>query len=146
MGTLENERWELFAQKLAAGENATSAYERVGFKRSRSNASRLSANENVRRRVCEIQQAAAQSAEITLAGVLRELDQAIEIARVKGQPNALVNAAALRAKLGGLMVERSQVEVQQVEFGPEMTTGEILAKVCAESGPAATLLFARHFG
>jgi hypothetical protein len=133
MPVLENERWELFAQKLAAGENATSAYESVGFKRSRSNAARLSANENVRRRVSEIQQAAANRAEITLAGILSELDEAISIAKQKGQPNALINAASLRSRLGGLLTERAEIAITTPE--PEPTNfAELFAKIIRETG------------
>jgi hypothetical protein len=78
--------------------------------------------------------------------VLRELDQAIEIARVKGQPNALVNAAALRAKLGGLMVERQQIEVSQPDFDPEWSVAEILQKVTREAGVKAATALAEAFG
>src|SRR5262249_52387603 len=111
MGVLQNQRWELFAQKIAAGETTVRAYELAGFKRSRSNAARLRADERISARVLEIQQAAANRAEISLEGVLRELDEAIALAKQRGQPNALINAAQLRAKLGGLLVERQQVEV-----------------------------------
>jgi phage terminase small subunit len=108
---LKNERHELFAQQLAQGKSATEAYEIAGFKPSRKNASRLRAKEDIAGRVGEIQSVAAQSAEITLAGVLRELDQAIEIARTKGQANAMVSAASLRSRLGGLLVDKQEVRL-----------------------------------
>ena len=145
MPVLPNPRHEKFAEQLAQGRTATEAYILAGFKPSRRNASRLKSNEDVAARVLEIQQAAAQSAEITLAGVLRELDQAIDIARTKGQPNALVNAAALRAKLGGLMIERQQIEVQQSEFTLDMTCEEILQKVAREAGTKAAIALAEAF-
>jgi hypothetical protein len=108
---LKNHKHELFAQSLAKGETATKAYEIAGFKPSRKNASRLRAKEDIAGRVGEIQSVAAQSAEITLAGVLRELDQAIEIARTKGQANAMVSAASLRSRLGGLLVDKQEVRL-----------------------------------
>lgn len=111
MPILKNERHELFAQQLAQGKSATEAYEIAGFKPSRKNASRLRAKEDIAGRVGEIQSVAAQSAEITLAGVLRELDQAIEIARTKGQANAMVSAASLRSRLGGLLVDKQEVRL-----------------------------------
>lgn len=142
---LRNARHEKFCQELAQGTSAAEAYVCAGFRPSRQNAGRLRTREDVAGRIHEIQQAAAQSAEITLAGVLRELDQAIEIARAKGQPNALVNAAALRAKLGGLMIERQQVEVQQSEFTEDMTCAEILSKVAREAGTKAAIALAEAF-
>jgi hypothetical protein len=63
--------------------------------------------------VFELQQAAAKSCEISLESVCRELDQAIEVARAKGQAAPLVNAASLRARLGGLLVEK--VELTQAD-------------------------------
>ncbi len=109
MPILKNERHELFAQQLAQGKSATEAYELAGFKPSRKNASRLRAKEDVGARVCEIQAVAARSAEITLEGILRELDEAITIAKHKGQPNALINAASLRSRLGGLLTEKVEI-------------------------------------
>ena len=38
-----------------------------------------------------------------------ELDQAVAVAREKGQAQAMVSASALRAKLAGLMVEKVEV-------------------------------------
>jgi hypothetical protein len=108
---LENERHELFAQALAKGETATKAYELAGFKPSRKNASRLRANEGINARVCEIQQAAAQSTQINIESVCAELDSAIGVAKSKGQANAMVSAAGLRAKLAGLLVDKSKIEL-----------------------------------
>ena len=71
MPVLQNQRWELYAQHVAAGKTSTEAYELAGFKRSRSNAARL----------CEI----------SLESVCRELDEAISVARAKGQAAPLVN-------------------------------------------------------
>jgi phage terminase small subunit len=106
---LENERHELFAQQLAQGKSASEAYVLAGFKPSRHNASRLRTKSNICARVREIQEASAKSAEINIASICRELDSAIEIARARGQANAMVSAAGLRAKLAGLMVERHEI-------------------------------------
>ncbi len=135
MPILSNPRHEKFAQALANGKSATEAYVNAGFRASRQNAARLRTKDDISARVLEIQRTAAQSAEITLAGVLRELDQAISIATAKGQPNALVNAAALRAKLGGLMVDKSQVELNATINDPALecaTTAELCRKLADE--------------
>ena len=144
MPVLKNQRHEIFAQELAKGKTATEAYETAGFSPNRANAARLKSYESVGARVAEIQGAGAARAEISLAGVLSELDQAIAIARAKGQPNALVNAAALRAKLGGLMVEKQQVEVVSPKREPE-NAAEVLAEICREVSVKAAKALAEAF-
>jgi hypothetical protein len=144
MPVLENQRWELFAQKIAAGESTVSAYELAGFKRSRSNSVRLRANESVAARILEIQQASATRAEITLEGILRELDEAISIAKQKGQPNALINAAALRSRLGGLLVEKAEIAVTTEQTEPQ-STAEVLANVMEKVGERAARALADAF-
>lgn len=145
MPILENERWELFAQQLAKGENATKAYENAGFRRSRSNAARLSANENVRRRVSEIQQAAAKSAEVSVQSLIAELEDARAKATSLNQLSAAVRATAEKAKISGLLVEKQQIEVSQSDFTLDMSVPEILAKVAKECGPEKAVLLAMAF-
>jgi hypothetical protein len=122
---LENERHELFAQQLAQGKSASEAYVLAGFKSSRHNASSLRTKEHINARVLELQQAAAKSCEITLESVCRELDEAIAVARAKGQAAPLVNAASLRARLGGLLVEKVEVG-QPGDFEDCNTEEEVL--------------------
>jgi hypothetical protein len=106
---LENTRHEKFAQELAAGKSATESYVLAGFKPSRKNTSRLRAREDVSARINELQGLAARSAVITVATICAELDDAIVVAKAKGQAQAMVSASALRAKLAGLGVERVEV-------------------------------------
>src|SRR5262245_17730390 len=115
MPILENQRWELFAQKIAAGESTVRAYELAGFKRSRSNAARLRANERISARICEIQMAGAKSAEITVASLLDELEHARQRADSLGQLSASVRAIAEKARVSGLLVEKQQIEVVNTE-------------------------------
>jgi methionine salvage enolase-phosphatase E1 len=91
----------LFAQKLAAG------YESAGFKRSRSNATRLRANESVRQRVAEIQAAGANSAEGTVARLLAELDARAKATSLNQLP-AAVWATAEKARDYWLNKHRSK--------------------------------------
>jgi hypothetical protein len=107
---LANTRHEKFAQELAAGKSATESYILAGFKPSRKNASRLRAREDVSARVHELQLASARSTEITIASVCRELDDAVAVAKSRGQANAMVSATGLRAKLAGLMVEKVEIK------------------------------------
>lgn len=59
MPHLTNPKYEAFAQGLATGMSATSAYARAGYKPNRSHAARLVANGNIKGRVAELQQEAA---------------------------------------------------------------------------------------
>jgi phage terminase small subunit len=54
MPVLHNPRHERFAQELAKGKTADAAYEEVGFKKNRHNASRLAREEHIRTRVAEL--------------------------------------------------------------------------------------------
>jgi hypothetical protein len=124
---LPNEHHELFAQSLAKGATAQQAYSDAGYKPSRKNAWRLKTNQDIIERVREIQGAAAQSAQINIESVCRELDAAIQVAQGKGQANAMVSAAGLRAKLAGLLVDRSKIELTTINATPmNATPDEIL--------------------
>jgi phage terminase small subunit len=108
---LRNPRHEKFAQLLSQGQSAHQAYIDAGFRPSRQNAARLKTKEDVAARLLELQAASAVACKITVESICTELDEAITIAKAKGQPNALVSAAGLRAKLGGLLIDKAQVEV-----------------------------------
>jgi len=107
--TLANQRHELFAQEIAKGKTLTEAYVLAGFKPSRRNASRLATKEDIERRVRELQDASAACAVIDIQSICRELDAAVEVARSKGQAQAMVSASALRSKLAGLLRDRVEV-------------------------------------
>jgi hypothetical protein len=111
MPPLENQRWELFCQAVARGETTSKAYQTAGFRPSRSNSARLRADERIEQRILELQQVSADACKITVESICAELDRAVELARAEGKPSALVSAAQLRAKLGGLLIDKAQVEV-----------------------------------
>lgn len=145
MPILENERYELFAQSLARGETATKAYSDAGYKPSRKNAWRLKTNKDVIERVAELQCNAARSTEVSIQSLIHELDDAIDVARAKGQAQAMVSAAGMKAKLSGLMVERSQVQV--VNAAPEPTSpDEVLHEIAMTVGEEAALALGKAFG
>src|SRR5450631_922212 len=135
MPILENPRHELFAQELATGKSASEAYALAGFKPSRKNASRLRAKEDIGRRVQELQAVSARSTAITIESICAELDQANQVAMERGQAAAMVSASTLRAKLGGLMIERVEVggpnafdEAETIEDVIETTCEQLVAK------------------
>lgn len=103
MATLQNPKYELFAQALAKGATQEKAYEEAGYKPDRGAASRLSTNIIIRCRVAEIQAGTAAIAEITIGDLVDQLEEA----RVKAinakvpQINAAISAIMGKAKLLG---------------------------------------------
>ena len=134
MPILKNQRWELFAQEIAKGETATKAYETAGFRPSRKNASRLRAREDVGARVHELQLATAHSAEITIQSICRELDEAVVVAKSRGQANAMVSASALRAKLAGLGVEKIEVTSINDQFEAAESLEDVAVAIARTKG------------
>jgi phage terminase small subunit len=87
MPALDNPKHERFAQELAKGKTADEAYEIAGYKPDRGNASRLTANDNIKARVDEILERAATRVEINKAWVLERLvlnvDRAMQVEEIK---------------------------------------------------------------
>jgi phage terminase small subunit len=71
MPTLQNIRHERFAQELATGKSADAAYVLAGYRANRSNAARLSANQDIQKRVAEIQSLGAKLAAIAIETMSR---------------------------------------------------------------------------
>ena len=109
MGILANPRHERFVQALFEGETADAAYAKAGYKPNDGNCIRLKGNERVKARLAFLQAQAAKSAKITIESICEELSEATAVAKSKGQAQAMVSASALRAKLAGLMIERTEV-------------------------------------
>ena len=97
---LRNARHERFAQALAAGKTADEAYQDAGYKPDRGNASRLTANDSIRRRVEEITTRVAEKAEWTAADRLKMLDQIAKAALDK-DPRVAVSAISEANKMQG---------------------------------------------
>jgi phage terminase small subunit len=73
MPVLKNPRHETFAQEIAKGRTADEAYQTAGYSENRGNATRLNANESIRKRVEEILSKAADMAQVTVYEVVAEL-------------------------------------------------------------------------
>jgi hypothetical protein len=144
---LPNAKHELFAQSLAQGKSAAEAYETAGYRASRKNAWRLKTNKDINARVVELQCNAARSTEVSIQSILRELDDAIAVARERGQAQPMVSAAAMKAKLTGLMVERQQVSVTQEpsNFDQAETAAEVLSEVAEKLGLEVAAILAALF-
>lgn len=104
-----NSRRELFAQELAAGHSATTAYAKAGYSPNYWNACRLKANERVKARVAKLQEAGAKRAEVTIASLVAELDEARTTALRLGQTSAAVAATMGKAKITGNLVDRTEI-------------------------------------
>lgn len=143
MAILENERHELMAQHLAQGKTASESYVLAGFRPSRSNAARLSANEHIGQRVSEIQAAGAKSAEVSVQSLIAELETARAQAQTLGQLSAAVRATAEKAKISGLLVQK--IEISEPDFDDQTSTEDILQCVAAEKGEAYAVLLAMVF-
>jgi len=97
MGEIQNSRHERFAQELAAGKTADAAYEAAGYRKHRSNAARVSANERVKERVREIQAIGAERAAVTVQSLIDEAEQA-RIKAMESQNGAAAAVSAITAK------------------------------------------------
>jgi hypothetical protein len=78
-----------------------------GYRKHRSNAARLSANEHVKERVAEIQAIGAERAAITVQSLIEEAEQArIKAMEAANGAAAAVSAITAKAKLAGLWREK----------------------------------------
>ena len=109
MPVLRNQRREKFAQELAAGKSAAEAYERAGYVKNFGNCIRLKGNERVAARVAELQHCGAARAEVSVASLLDELEEARKLALKRGQASAAVAATMGKAKILGLIIDRREV-------------------------------------
>lgn len=110
MPPLENTKHERFAQELAKGKSQSEAYVLAGYKPSFANASTLRTNQKVAARIAEIQGRAAVRAEMTVADIIKELEEARQAALQADTPQsgAAVTASMGKAKLLGLVVDKSE--------------------------------------
>jgi len=123
MSALINSRHEKFAQELAAGFSAAEAYRRAGYQPNYGNCIRLKGNERIVARVLELQHRGAVRAEVTVASLVQELDEARTAALRLGQASAAVGATMGKAKITGQIIDRAEVG-KPGEFDP-MTEDEL---------------------
>src|SRR5262245_15471223 len=113
MHTLENPRHEIFAQEIAKGRSQREAYLSAGYspksdKATDAAASRLLSHAKVATRIQELQAEAARATDVTVQSLLREAEQARALAEAKDQPSAMVSAVMLKARLAGLLIDRTE--------------------------------------
>jgi hypothetical protein len=114
MPALQNPRHEAFAQALARGTSASTAYVEAGYKANRHNAAGLAREKHIRTRVGELQEEqlaihqqatakAAASAKVTIESLIAEAEAArTKAMSEKGGSAAAVSALIAKAKLAGM--------------------------------------------
>ncbi|MDV3257805.1 MAG: hypothetical protein LOX97_08515 [Sphingomonas sp.] len=107
MPALKNARHERFAQELAKGKSATDALKAAGYSDPR-NSTRLTKKDEIRRRVDELQAKVAKKVEVTVESLSAELDEARTIAKGEKQSGAMVQATMGKAKLFGLIIDKTR--------------------------------------
>jgi phage terminase small subunit len=75
MGALRDAQWERFANELAELKSPIEAYKRAGYAPDRGNANRLAKRAEVRARVRELLDEAAEFANIRRVRILVEIDR-----------------------------------------------------------------------
>ena len=109
MPPLENARHEAFAQNAAKGMSLVEAYEQAGYDRNDGNAARLKGNDRVAARIRELQDEAKERTLVTVERLTAELEEARRLALEVSNPSAAVSATMGKAKLNGLLVDKTEV-------------------------------------
>jgi hypothetical protein len=132
MPTLENARWELFAQSVANGKLLDDAYADAGYKPNQRNSSRLRKLTSVDERIAEllneraskIVEKVAIEVEYTRDVLLRKLEQAFGVAEKAKNGSAMAAAVIGMARITGQIIDRR--EVSQVGAFDHMTDEQLL--------------------
>jgi phage terminase small subunit len=108
-GPLRNEKHERFCRALVGGATLAKAYVQAGYAPNEKNAARLKKNEGVAARIAELQAKVADKVTTTAADIARQLDEDRKFARQLKQSAAAVTATMGKAKVLGLIVEKTRV-------------------------------------
>ena len=121
---LRNSRHEKFAQEIAKAKTATAAMAAAGYSDPR-NSTRLTKNDEIRRRIDELKDRGAARAEVSVASLLDELEEARQLALKLGQASAAAQCSMGKAKITGQIVDRR--EVGDVGAFDNMTDEELMS-------------------
>ncbi len=125
---LANARHERFAQGLAKGLSGDEAYAAAGYKPNQNNASRLKGKESIRSRVAFLQGEAAERNAVTVDDIVRQLDEARDLARERGNAAAMVSATMGKAKVLGLIVDKHVVGMKHIDDMNEQELRALLGR------------------
>jgi phage terminase small subunit len=129
---------EAFALKYVECGNASEAY-RHAYDAAKSQpkviwneASKVLSNHGVAMRVMELQAEVAERTKVTVESITRELDEDRELARENDQASAAIQASMSKAKLHGLVVNKT--EVTRKRALEDLDDGEIDALIASAEG------------
>ena len=123
---LKNVRHERLAVAVAGGKTMQEAMLAEGYARPDKHAGRFMRHPAIRARIDHLQGLIAAQLHVSVADIVRELDEDREVARSKGHASAMVSATMGKAKVLGLIVDRSEHAVKSID---EMTEDELRAFV-----------------
>ncbi len=94
--------------------NASAAYKAAGYAATkdgaiRANSSRLLTNANVKSLINDLQRRAADETVVTIESIAAQLDEDRKLAFAEGQASAAVAASLAKARLFGLLVDRTEI-------------------------------------
>ena len=150
MPALKNIRHEKFIREyLKTDFNGAEAYRRVypGHRPDIAcvSACQLLRRPKVRERLQEVQAALIKRSDITVDKILTEYEEARKLAVKQEKPEAMLNASEKKAKLVGLLVNRTEVG-NAGDFEQMTDISQILEKVRQEAGLEAAEALAKAFG
>ena len=111
MPVLANPKHEAFCQARVSGKTLEQAYAEAGYKPHRQLASRLMTKDTIQARMKELQARVEHRFEITAELIAAQLDEDRAAAYKANQISAAVSATMGKAKLAGLLIEKSSVNV-----------------------------------
>ena len=137
MPALRHPRREAFARARAEGKGLSESYAEAGYRAHAGNAYRLSKNEQICRRVLEIQSQTVQRTVTTIEDMIAQIDEDRRFARERGHSAAALAASMGKAKLLGFLAEQPAVELQ---FNySAMTEEELRAELASLNAQARAL-------
>jgi len=136
MTTLQNPRYEAFAQARARGALLADAYESAGFVRHKGHPSRLACKTDVAERIAELRVQQTQIEDVSPIGLLASLRRIIKAGEESENPSlvnaarlAIVDASRLQADLAKMQV------IDQWHIAKDFK--ELSGRTAAEGAPVA---------
>jgi len=150
---LLNPRHELFVREylkeMARGGTAAAAYRKIykgakGFNCANAASWTLLHKPKIQSRIKEMRMDIRRKADITFEKILTDYQEALDLAREKGEPANIISAAREQAKLVGLLIDRKEVGAAG-DFENMENISDILQAVSDQAGPEATLALSQAF-
>lgn len=129
MPILKDPQHEKYAQLRAEGVTIDQAYVDAGFRKNRSNASRLNSKEHIQERIKELQEMQVEEHLDTVDSIATMLLEDRLAARDKGQFSAAVSATMGLAKLRGFLIDKKEDVTKRTNEQIDARVIELLAPI-----------------